>query len=95
MLAADHCVVDAYSLLVAIGELRAFYLAEVDGTQPRSSCAGSHLDYGIHDRKAGAELTPVHPAVTHWRTFLAASAITCCSAATTSTSPSPSSSSSG
>lgn len=73
VLAADHCVVDAYSLLVAIGELRAFYLAEVDGTQPRSSCAGSHLDYGIHDRKAGAELTPVHPAVTHWRTFLAAS----------------------
>ncbi|MBD0021549.1 peptide synthase [Gordonia pseudamarae] len=73
VLAADHCVVDAYSLLVAMHEIRSLYLAEADGTDAALPGTGSHLDYGVHDHTMGAELTPMHPAVTHWRGFLAAS----------------------
>ncbi|MBD8506483.1 Aureobasidin A1 biosynthesis complex [Hoyosella sp. G463] len=69
---ADHSVMDAYSQVIAISELRALYNDIVDGTHHTTAKAyGSHLDFAVVEQKACEALTTEAPAVQAWRDFLA------------------------
>lgn len=68
--AADHAVMDAYTQIVSIAELREIYAAELAGRCPELSLAGSHVDYSRVERELADELTVEHPVVQRWRDFL-------------------------
>ncbi|SIR79116.1 condensation domain-containing protein [Williamsia sterculiae] len=70
---ADHSVMDAYSMLLSINEIRQLYLAAVDGTEAGLAEIGSHADFSAVHRGVGADLTVDHPAVDRWSRFLAES----------------------
>lgn len=67
---ADHSVMDAYSMLLAVSELRRLYEFEVHGRDPELAVTGSHLDYSVVDRRTGDRLTADHDVVRTWSTFL-------------------------
>ncbi|WP_149360638.1 condensation domain-containing protein [Lolliginicoccus suaedae] len=68
---ADHSVMDAYSQVIAISELRALYNDIIDGTEHTTTKSyGSHLDFAALEQKACAALDPEAPAVHAWREFL-------------------------
>ncbi|GGG12897.1 hypothetical protein GCM10007304_28600 [Rhodococcoides trifolii] len=72
--AADHSVMDAYSMLLAVGELRRLYEFECRGTDPRLAEIGSHVDFSAVDRRLGDTVTADHEAVDAWSKFLSADA---------------------
>ncbi|MDY6809936.1 MAG: condensation domain-containing protein [Actinomycetota bacterium] len=72
--AADHTVMDAYSLLLSINELQLIYESEVARQPVTAPAVGSHVDFSSGNRRAGEQLDGDHSAVAQWRTFLAASA---------------------
>ncbi|AZG45239.1 condensation domain-containing protein [Gordonia insulae] len=71
--AADHSVMDAYSMFLSINELRQFYDAELENRAPTPSPIGSHVDFSASSRAAGETLTVDHPGIQRWRRFLDAS----------------------
>ncbi|WP_291480235.1 hypothetical protein [Corynebacterium sp.] len=68
--AADHAVMDAYTQIVSIAELREIYAAQVEGRTPELPLAGSHVDYSRGERELADSLTADHPVVQRWRHFL-------------------------
>ncbi|EON32416.1 Non-ribosomal peptide synthetase modules-related protein [Gordonia terrae C-6] len=72
--AADHVVMDAYSILLSMSEIRRLYISARHGASTEMADVGSHLDFSVHDRVVGLGLTGEHPAVSRWRTFLDRSA---------------------
>ncbi|MET4165002.1 MULTISPECIES: condensation domain-containing protein [Gordonia] len=68
--AADHVIMDAYSILLSMTEIRRLYTSSRMGTFTEMTAVGSHLDFSVHDRAVGLGMTAEHPAVTRWRTFL-------------------------
>ncbi|WP_027506903.1 condensation domain-containing protein [Rhodococcus sp. UNC23MFCrub1.1] len=67
---ADHSVMDAYSMLLAVSELRRLYEFEIHARDPRLAAIGSHLDFSVVDRETGDCLTPDHEVVRTWSSFL-------------------------
>lgn len=67
---ADHSVMDAYSMLLAISEIQRLYQYELHGTDPGLAQIGSHVDFSANDRVVGGRLTPQHHAVDTWQRFL-------------------------
>lgn len=72
--AADHAVMDAYTQIVSIAELREIYAAHLDGRTPELPLAGSHVDYSRGERELADSLTVDHPVVQRWRDVLAGDA---------------------
>ncbi len=68
---ADHSVMDAYSMLLAIGEIQRIYACELEDIDPGLPHAGSHLDFSVDDRVVGRALDAEHRAVDVWGRFLA------------------------
>ena len=68
--AADHSVMDAYSMLLSINELQRLYASEITGSEHQLSQIGSHIDFSVTDRLAGGCLTTDHHAVRAWEHFL-------------------------
>ncbi|MDL9945836.1 condensation domain-containing protein [Gordonia sp. ABSL11-1] len=68
--AADHSVMDAYSMFLSINELRTLYDAELDGCEDGLPPTGSHVDFSSGNRRSGEELTENHPGVERWRRLL-------------------------
>ncbi|WP_145942965.1 hypothetical protein [Corynebacterium glyciniphilum] len=68
--AADHAVMDAYTQIVSIAELREIYAAQLVGRTPELPLAGSHVDYSRVERDLADSLTADHPVVQRWRDFL-------------------------
>lgn len=67
---ADHSIMDAYSMLLAINEIQRLYQFELHGTDPGLADIGSHVDFSANDRVVGGRLTPQHHAVDSWHRFL-------------------------
>jgi hypothetical protein len=67
---ADHSVMDAYSMLLAIGEIQDLYRQALAGSPIDPTPAGSHVDFSVRDHAAGAELHDAHPVVRAWEEFL-------------------------
>ncbi|MGB3772500.1 MAG: condensation domain-containing protein [Rhodococcus sp. (in: high G+C Gram-positive bacteria)] len=67
---ADHSVMDAYSMLLAVSELRRLYEYELHGRDPGLGPAGSHVDFSVIDRRTGDGLTADHEVVLSWSRFL-------------------------
>ncbi|MBJ8337822.1 Aureobasidin A1 biosynthesis complex [Antrihabitans sp. YC3-6] len=67
---ADHSVMDAYSMLLAISEIHRLYEYELFGTDPGLPDVGSHLDFSVHDRELGNSVVAEHHAVKAWSRFL-------------------------
>lgn len=67
---ADHSVMDAYSMMLAISEIQRIYRSVVTATPAELPEVGSYIDFGAHDRTVGAALTETDPAVTVWRRYL-------------------------
>ncbi|MDL9935711.1 condensation domain-containing protein [Gordonia sp. ABSL1-1] len=72
---ADHAVMDAYTQVVAIVELREIYRAVVAGTEPALPGCGSFVDHSAAESLAAAALTVDHPAVRAWDDFLSADTV--------------------
>ena len=68
--AADHSVMDAYSMLLSINEIQRLYAFEVRGAEHQLPQIGSHIDFSVTDRLAGGCLTADHVAVRAWDRFL-------------------------
>ncbi|MEE3849155.1 condensation domain-containing protein [Gordonia sp. LSe1-13] len=68
--AADHSIMDAYSMLLSINELRLIYDSETLGVSPPLPEVGSHVDFSAHNRVSAADLAADHPDVRRWREFL-------------------------
>ncbi|MBY6363740.1 condensation domain-containing protein [Rhodococcoides corynebacterioides] len=67
---ADHSVMDAYSMLLSVGEFRRIYDHELDAREHDLPVIGSHLDYSVHDRRTGADVDADSEAVAVWDRFL-------------------------
>ncbi|MBY6365874.1 condensation domain-containing protein [Rhodococcoides corynebacterioides] len=67
---ADHSVMDAYSMLLSVGEIRRLYDHELDAREHDLPGIGSHLDYSVHDRRTGDDVTADSEAVAVWDRFL-------------------------
>lgn len=73
LLAADHSVIDGYSLIIGAHELRHLYRAAVDGTtDPGLPEVGSYVDFSARERRRADDADDTHPAVALWRSFLRA-----------------------
>lgn len=70
LFAADHSLVDGYSLVNAHGELRELYSAEVAGRAPRLPPTGSYVDFSGGERLAADAADDRHTAAAEWREFL-------------------------
>lgn len=68
--AADHAVMDAYTQIVSIAELREIYAAHIARRPAKLPFSGSHIDYSQIERDRADELTTDHPAVQRWHQFL-------------------------
>ncbi|MEE4024254.1 condensation domain-containing protein [Gordonia sp. PKS22-38] len=68
--AADHSIMDAYSMLLSVNELRQIYDSEEQYLDPVLPEVGSHVDFSSHNRMSAAEIADDHPGVRRWREFL-------------------------
>lgn len=68
---ADHSVMDAYSMLLAIGEIQDLYRRALHGAPIDATPAGSHVDFSVRDHAVAASMHADHPAVRAWGAFLA------------------------
>lgn len=69
VIAADHSVMDAYTQLLLIPEIRALYLATRAGDEAPLPPCGSYVDYSSQERCAADAITATHPAVEAWKSF--------------------------
>ncbi|MGW0711924.1 condensation domain-containing protein [Streptomyces sp. NPDC002643] len=69
-LAADHSLMDGYSVFLIPHEIRTLY-ATAPGTAPALAPVRSYLDFATAERAAADALTADHASVVRWRTFLA------------------------
>ncbi|MFD3745201.1 condensation domain-containing protein [Nocardia sp. NPDC058633] len=67
---ADHSVMDAYSMMLAISEIQRIYRCEITGASAELPEVGSYIDFGADDRAVGSAMTADHPAVRHWGQYL-------------------------
>ncbi|MET9203153.1 hypothetical protein [Gordonia sp. NPDC003585] len=67
---ADHAVMDAYTQLLAIAEIREIYRAHLVGETPALPPCGSYVDHSVDEYKAATALGTDHPAVRDWELFL-------------------------
>ncbi|GAA5060941.1 condensation domain-containing protein [Nocardia callitridis] len=67
---ADHSVLDAYSMLLAVSEIQRIYRSVTLGDAPELPTVGSYLDYAVVDRGLGEQLHLDHPVVSTWRHYL-------------------------
>lgn len=68
--AADHALVDGYSVVLVAQEIEALYRSERDGDDTALFPVGSYLDYGARERTQVGGLGTDHPAVALWRGVL-------------------------
>lgn len=67
---ADHSVMDAYSMMLAISEIQRIYRAALTAEPLELPEVGSYIDFGADDRAVGSTMTADHPAVHHWQRYL-------------------------
>ncbi|MGB3697339.1 MAG: condensation domain-containing protein [Gordonia sp. (in: high G+C Gram-positive bacteria)] len=71
LMAADHSLVDGYSLVSAHHELTELYRAARERRLPQLEPTGSYPDFSDVQRRAADEADASHPAVRTWANFLA------------------------
>lgn len=71
LFAADHSLVDGYSLVTAHHELRELYRAHRDRRAPELRSTGSYIDFSGSERVAADDADERHTAVAVWDEFLA------------------------
>ena len=71
LFAADHSLVDGYSLVTAQFELTELYRASRDRREPALPETASYVDFGAAERISADAADGSHPAAQTWRTFLA------------------------
>lgn len=67
--AADHAVMDAYTQIFSIAELRELYNAALESREPLLPLPGSHADFASVERALSDSVTADHPAVRQWQDF--------------------------
>ncbi|MFJ2668785.1 condensation domain-containing protein [Nocardia fluminea] len=67
---ADHSVMDAYSMMLAISEIQRIYRTVLTEAPLELPEVGSYIDFGADDRAVGSAMTVDHPAVQHWQRYL-------------------------
>ena len=72
--AADHAVMDTYTQLFTIAELRELYAAAVDKREPTLPPAGSYVDFCAGERAVTESASARERAVEEWKEFLTTSA---------------------
>ncbi|AZG44845.1 condensation domain-containing protein [Gordonia insulae] len=72
LFAADHSLVDGYSLIMAQHELVTLYRAARDHTEPELPEVGSYVDFSAEERRQADQTGADHPAAAIWSTFLRA-----------------------
>lgn len=72
LFAADHSLVDGYSLITAQYELAALYRAARDRRNPGLPEVGSYVDFSAEERRLADQSDTNHPAVASWSAFLRA-----------------------
>ncbi|MFW0784298.1 condensation domain-containing protein [Gordonia sp. CPCC 206044] len=72
LFAADHSLVDGYSLIMAQDELVQAYRAARDHVAPQTSEVGSYVDFSAEERRQADQTGADHPAVGTWADFLRA-----------------------
>ncbi|QTI71244.1 condensation domain-containing protein [Gordonia polyisoprenivorans] len=72
LFAADHSLVDGYSLIMAQHELTAFYRSARDHTELTLPEVGSYVDFSAAERRQADQTGADHPAVATWHGFLQA-----------------------
>lgn len=70
LFAADHSLVDGYSLIMAQHELAAMYRAARDHTELAPPEVGSYVDFSAAERRQADQAGADHPAVATWTSFL-------------------------
>ncbi|MYR06161.1 condensation protein [Gordonia sp. SID5947] len=70
LFAADHSLVDGYSLIMAQQELVTLYRAARDRTEPDLPPVGSYVDFSAEERRQADQTGADHPAVATWSSFL-------------------------
>ncbi|ADG77665.1 Condensation domain protein OS=Tsukamurella paurometabola (strain ATCC 8368 / DSM / CCUG 35730/ CIP 100753 / JCM 10117 / KCTC 9821 / NBRC 16120 / NCIMB 702349 / NCTC 13040) OX=521096 GN=Tpau_1032 PE=4 SV=1 [Tsukamurella paurometabola] len=68
--AADHSLLDGYSLILSPYELRELYRQAVHGDEPKLIPAGSYVNYSDTDRQSADRATAAHPAAMLWDEYL-------------------------
>ncbi|WP_019202552.1 condensation domain-containing protein [Tsukamurella sp. 1534] len=68
--AADHSLMDGYSLILSPHELRELYRQAVHGVEARLLPTGSYVDYSDDDRQTADRATATHPAARMWQEYL-------------------------
>ena len=71
LFAADHSLVDGYSLVTAQYELTELYRASRDRRPPSLEPSGSYLDFSDVQRREADREGPDHPAAQTWARFIA------------------------
>ena len=71
LFAADHSLVDGYSLIMASQELVTMYQANRRHVDPELPPVGSYVDFSAAERRDSEQTGADHPAVTTWGRFLA------------------------
>ncbi|MFW0795994.1 condensation domain-containing protein [Gordonia sp. CPCC 205515] len=72
LFAADHSLLDGYSLIMAQYELLVSYRAVRNHTEAELPPVGSYVDFGAAERRQTDQTGADHPAVASWASFLAA-----------------------
>ncbi|MDY6810129.1 MAG: condensation domain-containing protein [Actinomycetota bacterium] len=72
LFAADHSLVDGYSLIMAQHELVTLYRAARRQEQPELPPVGSYVDFSAQERRMADQTGADHPAVRTWTDFLRA-----------------------
>ncbi len=67
--AADHLVMDAYSIMLSINEIQQFYRSILFDEDAEVYPVGSHIEFSSLDRAHGGSITPDHPTVRAWDGF--------------------------
>ncbi|MFB6846642.1 condensation domain-containing protein [Streptomyces sp. NPDC056373] len=74
-LAADHSLMDGYSVFLVAHEIHTLYAAALAGpgtpALPPLPLTASYLDFAQDERGAADALTTEHPSIVRWRRFLA------------------------
>lgn len=72
LFAADHSLVDGYSLIMAQHELITLYRAAREHTDPDLPEVGSYVDFSAQERRLADQTGADHPSVSTWTSFLTA-----------------------
>lgn len=72
LFAADHSLVDGYSLIMASQELVTIYRARRRHLDPELPPVGSYVDFSARERRDSEQTGADHPAVDTWSRFLRA-----------------------